>query len=254
MNLPYSMQNRRTIRRYRPDDVPSDLLRQLLQTACRAATCGGMQCYSIIVTRSPEGKKALAPAHYGQPMVTQAPVVLTFCIDLRRFSQWCRQREADPGYDNLQWFVTGAADTLLACQTFCTAAEDQGLGTCYLGTTTYNPDLIIEALHLPPLVFPLATITLGWPDESPALTPRLPLDYVVHEETYHDPSQAQIDACYAGLEALPESQQYVEENHVDNLAQVFTRVRYTREGAEAASRTLLKMMRQQGFLSANSED
>ena len=87
--------------------------------------------------------------------------MLTFCIDLRRFSKWCEQRKAEPGYNNFEWFVTGAVDTLLVAQTFCVAAEEKGLGIRYLGTTTYNPQMIVEALELPELVFPITTVTVG---------------------------------------------------------------------------------------------
>ena len=181
-----SLKQRRTIRKYQPKDIPADLLNDLLESACRASTVGNMQTYSVIVTRDAERKKRLAPAHFHQPMVESAPVVLTFCIDLRRFSQWCRQRKAEPGYGNLEWFVTGAIDTSLAAQTFCVAAEERGLGICYLGTTTYNPDQIVDILELPELVFPLITLTVGWPDENPPQVDRLPLEAIIHEEVYHD--------------------------------------------------------------------
>ena len=223
------------------------MLNKLFEAAFRASTCGNMQTYSVIVTRSAEGKQRLAPAHFHQPMVTEAPVVLTFCIDLRRFSSWCKQRKADPGYNNFEWFVTGAVDTLLAAQTFCVAAEEQGLGICYLGTTTYNPEQIIEALQLPELVFPLTTVTVGWPDEAPAQTDRLPVEGIVHEEHYHDYSPADIDRLFAYKESLEENRQFVAENGKETLAQVFTDIRYTREAAEAMSEKLWQTMKQQGF-------
>ena len=134
-----SLKQRKTIRKYQQKDIPVDLLNDLLETAFRASTVGNMQTYSVVVTRDADRKAKLAPAHFNQPMVTAAPVVLTFCIDLNRFSKWCRQRQAEPGYNNFEWFVTGAVDALLAAQTFCVAAEEKGLGICYLGTTTYNP-------------------------------------------------------------------------------------------------------------------
>ena len=154
-----SLKQRRTIRKYQQKDISSDLLNDLLETSFRASTVGNMQVYSVIVTRDADRKARLAPAHFNQPMVKTAPAVLTFCIDLRRFSKWCEQRKAEPGYNNFEWFVTGAVDALLAAQTFCVAAEEKGLGICYLGTTTYNPQMIIEALELPELVFPITTVT-----------------------------------------------------------------------------------------------
>lgn len=102
-----SLKQRRTIRKYQQKDISADLLNDLLETSFRASTVGNMQVYSVIVTRDAERKAKLAPAHFNQPMVQTAPVVLTFCIDLRRFSKWCEQRKAEPGYNNFEWFVTG---------------------------------------------------------------------------------------------------------------------------------------------------
>lgn len=243
-----TLTQRRTIRKYKADDVPQSLLNELLEAATRASTVGGMQTYSAVVTRSNEVKELLAPAHFNQPMVRQAPVVLTVCIDLNRFSRWCTQRQATPGYDNMEWFVTGAIDALLFAQTFCVAAEARGLGICYLGTTTYNPQQIIDTLHLPRLVFPITTITVGWPNEAPAQTDRLPLDGIVHSEVYQDYSTAGIDRLYALKEALPESRRFVEENAKQTLAQVFTDVRYTAKDNVLMSERLLQAIKAQGFL------
>lgn len=130
-----SIKNRRTIRKYKTQDIPTALLNEMLETAFRAATMGNMQLYSVVVTRDAEMKAKLAPAHFNQPMVTSAPVVLTFCADFNRFSKWCRQRKAEPGYDNLLSFMNAMTDALLVTQNFCTIAEENGLGTCFLGTT-----------------------------------------------------------------------------------------------------------------------
>lgn len=113
-----SIKNRRTIRKYKAQDIPVDLLNDMLETSFRAATMGNMQLYSVVVTRDPEMKAQLAPAHFNQPMVTSAPVVLTFCADFNRFSKWCRQRKAEPGYDNLLSFMNAMTDALLVTQNF----------------------------------------------------------------------------------------------------------------------------------------
>ena len=241
------MKQRRTIRRYQEKDVTPALLNELMEIACRASTVGNMQTYSVVVTRDAAMKEKLSPAHFNQPMVKKAPVVLTFCVDLNRFSKWCDQRQAIPGYDNLQWFVTGAVDALLAAQTFCVAAEEKGLGICYLGTTTYNPNQIIDALQLPKLVFPITTITLGWPDELPEQVDRLPLEAILHQETYHDYSEEDIDRLYAYKESLPENLKFIAENNKETLAQVFTDVRYKKTDSELFSEVLLETLKKQGF-------
>ena len=167
-----TINTRRSIRKYADKPVDDQLLRRLLAEAERTQTMGNLQFYSVVVTRSDEMKRRLAPAHFNQPMVTQAPVVLTFCADTRRTTVWCENREAQPGYDNMLSYQNAATDALLFCQTFCNLAEEEGLGCCFLGTTVYMPQMIIDTLQLPELVVPVATITLGWPDEQPELTMR----------------------------------------------------------------------------------
>lgn len=242
------IQDRRSIRKYSSRPVDDALLNRLLRIAERTQTMGNMQLYSVVVTRSDEGKRRLAPLHFDQPMVTEAPVVLTFCADTHRATQWCQQRDATPGYGNLLSFLNAATDALLYLQTFSTLAEAEGLGLCFLGTTVYNTPELCRTLRLPRLVIPVGTLTLGWPAECPPATDRLPLEAIVHDETYHDPSPADIDRFYALKESLPESLQAIRENGKQTLAQVFTDVRYTREAMEQFSDTYLAALRQQGFI------
>ena len=122
MGMKDILRDRRTIRKYSSRDISDKELEDILNAGCRASTTGNMQVYSIIVTRSEAMKKALAPMHFNQKMVTEAPVVLTFCADFNRFSKWCRLRNAEPGYDNFLSFMTAAIDALLVAQTVCVAA------------------------------------------------------------------------------------------------------------------------------------
>lgn len=243
-----TINTRRSIRRYQDKDVDNTLLTRLIKEAERTQTMGNLQLYSVVVTRSKELKAKLAPAHFNQPMVTGAPVVLTFCADYRRTTLWAEQRQATPGYDNPLSFVNAMTDALLFCQTFCNLAEEEGLGCCFLGTTVYQPQSIIDTLQLPELVFPVATITLGWPDENPPLSDRLPVSTIIHEETFHDYSVADIDKAYAYKEQLDENKEFVKINNKQTLAQVFTDCRYTKADCEAMSETLLEALRKQKFL------
>ena len=241
------IKNRRTIRKYKKTEVEASLLNELLEEAFRASTMGNMQLYSVVVTRSTEMKKKLAPAHFNQPMVMNAPVILTFCADFNRFSKWCRSRKAEPGYDNFLSFMNAVSDTLLVTQNFCTLAEDRGLGICYLGTTIYNSEQIIDVLHLPELVVPIATITVGYPDEYPVQPDRLPLEGILHEESYHDYSEEDIDRIYTFKESLPENQNFIKINQKETLAQIFTDIRYKKEDNENISECLMMVLKRQGF-------
>ncbi len=243
-----SIQNRTSIRKYSSREVSDELLNRLLEEAERSPTMGNLQLYSVVITRSEEGKKALAPAHFNQPMVTGAPVVLTICADYRRTTLWAENRKAHPGYDNILSFMNAATDALLFTQTFCNLAEEEGLGTCFLGTTVYMPKMIIDTLKLPKLVMPVATITLGWPDEQPALSERLPLRSIIHQETFEDYTPEKIDDFYAEKENLEVNKEFVRINHVETLAQVFTDIRYTKKDCETMSKGFLDALKNQGFL------
>lgn len=242
-----TIKERKTIRKYKQQEIPTELLNDLLETSFRASTTGNMQLYSVITTKAPERKAKLAPLHYNQPAIQSAPLVLTFCADFHRFSQWCKNRNAVPGYNNFQSFMNAAIDALLVTQTFCTVAEEHGLGICYLGTTTYNAQQIIETLELPEQVFPITTITIGYPDESPEQVDRLPIQAIIHEETYKDYTAEDIDNIFKYKESLPINHQFIQENHKETLAQVFTDVRYTQKDNETISKNLLNAIQKQGF-------
>lgn len=218
----------------------------MLDAAAQAPTCGGMQLYNVIVTRSEEGKKALAPAHFNQPCLKEASAVLIFCADFNRVSRWARERGAVPGFDNIQSFISAMLDATIVAQQFVTIAEMRGYGTCYLGTTTWNAPQIIEALNLPELVIPVITVTLGVPAGRPAeIQPRLPLEAIRSREHYEP---VNIDAAYEALEAREDSHRFMAENQKDSLAAVFTDVRYPKAGNEHFSEIFMTVLQQQGFL------
>ena len=243
---------RRSIRKYAQREVTEQLLGRLLTEAARTQTMGNLQLYSVVITRSEEKKRQLAPAHFNQPMVTEAPVVLTICADFNRTTQWALNRKAQPGYDNLLSYQNAATDALLYTQTLCCLMDEEGLGYCFLGTTVYQPQQIIDVLGLPRLVMPVATLTVGWPAEEPPQSDRLPLESFVHDETYRDYTSQAIDAYYKEKENLPENRHFVELNKKETLAQVFTDIRYTKRDNEAMSATLLETLRRQGFLDSLS--
>ena len=239
---------RRSIRKYSDQAVSDELLNRLMNEAARTQTMGNLQLYSVVVTRSAEMKAKLAPAHFNQPMVTEAPVVLTICADFNRTSSWARCRKAEPGYNNFLSFMNAAIDALLFTQTLCNLMDEEGLGYCYLGTTVYQPQQIIDLLHLPQLVMPVATLTVGWPAEQPQLSDRLPLESFVHQERYNDYLADDIDRYYGYKESLPENREFVAINHKETLAQVFTDIRYTRKDNEALSEGFMEALRRQGFM------
>ena len=238
----------KTIRNYKSDPIDDKVLDKILEAGFRASTTGNMQVYSVIVTKDEEKRKELCKLHFNQKMVEQAPVLLTFCADFNRFNKWCRQRKAEPGYDNFLSFFTAAIDALLVSQNVAVAAEDFGLGICYLGTTTYQADKLIDFFDLPEGVVPVTTVVVGYPAENPDQVDRLPAKGVVHYEKYTDYTPKDIDEIYAEKESLPETIKLLQENQLETLAQIFTQNRYKKPDNVHFSKVFLKVLEQQGFM------
>ena len=237
----------RSIRRFKSNPIEEELLQQILEAASRASTCGNMQLYSLIVTRDKALREQLLPCHFGQQMVVEAPCIVTVCADIHRFSMWCEQRDAKPAYDNFGWFVTATIDAMLAAQNLALAAEEEGLGICFLGTTIYTAGEIVRTLELPKGVIPLTSIVLGYPDEKPELTDRLPMDAVVHYEKYKDYMAAEIDELWAEREESELTKRLLEENGLPNLAQIFTERRYTAQDNLNLSQSYFALLKERGF-------
>lgn len=239
--------NRRTVRKYSGKRIDDAMLSEMLELASHAPTTGNMQLYSVVVTRDEENKRKLAPFHFNQPSVESADVVLTFCADFNRFVKWCEASDACPGFGNFQSFVCALLDTALFAQQFCSIAEMNGLGCCYLGTTTYNAPQIAEFLQLPDLVVPVTTLTVGYPEGEAPLSDRIPVGAIMHSEKYHDYSEEGIKDIYAEKESREDSRRFIAENGKQTLAQVFTDVRYPKENNEIFSKIYEDFIKSKGF-------
>jgi nitroreductase len=237
----------RSIRKFKPSTVDKALLEGLLLAGTRAANTGNMQVYSMVVTTDPLLLEKLAPCHFNQP-ASKAPVQVTFCADYNRFVKWCLQRNAQPGFNNFLSFLVGYGDAFLAAQNVCLAAEEKGLGTCFLGTTMYSAKKVSEILRLPKGVIPVLTLVMGYPDEQPDLTDRLPMGGVVHWQTYADYSAEDIDRMYREKESSALTKHLLEVNKKETLAQIFTANRYPKKMNEDISAALIEMLKEQDFL------
>ncbi|MFI3282785.1 MAG: nitroreductase family protein [Rikenellaceae bacterium] len=238
----------RSIRKFKSEPIAQEAIDKIVEAASRASTCGNMQCYSLIISRSKEMVAALSPLHFGQVERMNGQCVVTVCADMNRFSEWCRLRGAEPQYDNLMWYLNGAIDGIMAAQNLILEAEAQGLGICVLGTTLYTAEAMCEVLELPQGVIPVTAIVMGYPDEQPPLTDRLPLEAIVHTEQYTPYTPAKIDELWAERESSEETKSLLEENNLPNLAQIFTQNRYKGSDNVAFSKKYMELLKKQGFL------
>jgi len=233
MNNDFSnlLKRHRSIRRYKPDAIDPTLIEQVCADAIAgASSSGNLNAVSIVLTRDASRKQRLYELHFEQPMVLQAPLVMTFCADWFRTRQWLRRRGARDNFDNLIGYHVAAFDAIILAQTLCLGFEARGLGICYMGTTLHSMRAIAELLELPDTCLPVTTLVVGYPDESPQRRDRLPLAALLHDETYHRPSDEEIDATYAERErlgwerymAVPELKAKMQALGITSLAQFYT--------------------------------
>ncbi|KHT62139.1 oxidoreductase [Photobacterium gaetbulicola] len=256
MDILSHLHSHRSIRQYTNQTVDDDVLDKILQAGIRASSSGNMQSYSIIVTKDKARRESLFKPHMEQNMVVDAPVLLTFCADFRRMKKWLAINDAQPNFDNFMSFMIAAIDATLVSQNVAIAAEAKGLGLCYMGSTLANCDKIGEILELPPGVVPVVGYSLGYADEAPDIRDRLPLDGLIHNETYHDHSDEEIKAIYHQREtdgwnrymSYPELKAKIEASDVKNLAQIYTSLKYTRESHIGFSENVLHYLEKQGFM------
>jgi nitroreductase len=253
------LQAHRSIRRYEERPVDPALVDQVLADALHGtSSSGNLNTVSVIRTRDVERKKKLCELHFGQPMVLQAPLVLTFCADTHRTRVWLAQRGARLGFaDLISWHVA-AVDAVLLAQSAALGFESHGLGMCYMGTTLHSMREIADFLECPAHCLPVTSMVVGWPAEAPAQRDRLPSTAWIHDERYHDPSAADIERDYAVreergrqryMEAGPEMARRWEEHGITSLAQFYTsKIKYDPDIFRRDSDKLRALMEERGFM------
>jgi nitroreductase len=248
----------RSIRSYKPDPIPEALVQQVLGDAIAgSSSSGNLNSVSMVLTRDPERKRRLYELHFEQEMVLQAPLVVTFCADWFRTREWLHRRGARDNFNNLIGYHVAAFDAIILSQSVCLGFEAQGLGICYMGTTLHSMTEIAEFLELPDTCLPVTTIVVGYPAEDPPKRDRLPLRAFLHDETYHRPSVAELEAIYEQREvkgwarymAYPELKARIEALGITSLAQFYTsEAKYDPETFREDSEKLRALLEAKHFL------
>lgn len=239
-----------SVRNYRPDPVPMQLVETIVASAQRSSTSSNLQVYSVVAVTDADSRTRLAEMCGNQKHITQAPVFLAWCADLGRLDRICQLRGYQQVSSYLESFLVAAMDAAIAMQTAALTAESLGLGICFIGAIRNAPEQVVELLRLPPLVFPICGMTLGWPKEEPSLRPRLPLEAVLHWEVY-DPSR-EPEAFQTYDRAMIETGIYqgrqVPVLGVDGETEDYGWLEYSARRASTPVRTRLRHeLRQQGF-------
>jgi nitroreductase len=180
------LNDRGSVRQYRPDPVPDKMIAAVIAAACRAPSSCNQETYSIVIVRDIETRHQIREACGGnQPQILEAPVFIAFCADTRRVTHACTKYGKPFGAGiTMEMFLVSSIDTALVGMCASLAAESLGLGTVMIGAIRNNLITASKILGLPPKVYPVFGLCIGWPVVAPPRKPRHPLDIVVHRERY----------------------------------------------------------------------
>ena len=236
-----SLSDHRSIRRFKPDPVPEDLLDEMLRAGTRAASAGNLQAYSLVVIDDPDRL---------EKMTFKAPLAIAALVDFHRLKRWLELNDAPFYFDQPVNLFIAYWDAVIALQNIVVAAESLGLGTVYVGLVLSKN--VQEWLGAPEYVFPAGLVFIGYSDESPDLRPRLPLEAVVHRNSYRVPTDEEIRAHFADKdgqwEEFPQTRrEKLRAKGVENYAQFVTLGHYTSEFIRSESEKLIENLRQAGF-------
>jgi nitroreductase len=177
--------NHRSIRRYRDEPLSDELVETLVRAGQQAPFAS--QLYSVLLKR-------------GGKLPFGAPALFTICVDAHKLARFMKKRGWDVVTNDVSLLLFGIQDTALMAENMVAAAESLGLGTCFLGGAPYRADKIAAAYDLPPRVFPLVQLTVGYPDEDPPPRPRYPLEFTLFEDEYGEIDETTLDAAMTEMD------------------------------------------------------
>ncbi|MFN4133349.1 MAG: nitroreductase family protein [Candidatus Hadarchaeales archaeon] len=173
MDIFEAIRGRRSIRSFKDEPVDEEDLRKILEAGALAPSAGNCQPWDFVVVRSKEVKEKLSAAALGQEHVVEAPVVVVVCANVKRSSSRYGRRGAE---------LYCIQDTAAAVQNMMLAAHALGYGACWVGA--FDDEKAAKIIGTPAGVRPVAIIPIGRPAEKPRVPSRLPLNQVVHEESF----------------------------------------------------------------------
>ena len=239
------MLNRKSIRKYKPQ-IPSDEVIENIVRAGQQAPFAS-QLASLLLSRKQEKNPF------------QAPLYFILCVDAHKWELIMAERGWAMKGDDMLLLLLGLQDAALMAENMVIAAESLGLGSCFLGGVPFHSREIIEQYKLPPRVFPMVGLAMGYPAENPPPRPRYPMDFVLFEDTY---PELERDLVLKAMEAMDEgylAQDYYRRLQAmiplkDGRQETFTYETYSwtehicrKWGQSLFPKTLLQHLRRCGF-------
>ncbi len=160
------IQKRQSVRKYKEDPIPEKALMRVLEAARLAPSGSNIQPWKFIIVKDKALKEKLAQASAGQFFMAEAPIIIVGC----GFPDKCY---AHMGRYMKSWSV----DVTIALEHLILQAQEEGLGTCWIGS--FEEEEVKAILNIPENVKVLALTPLGYPDEIPRFRRRKSLDEII---------------------------------------------------------------------------
>lgn len=190
------MRSHTSVRKYKNDNITRETLTEIIHAAQHASSSNFVQAYSVIHITEKKIKNEIARLTKNEVQINTAPIFLLFCADMKRLEYACQKQGVHMRYDTLENFVVSIIDVALFAQNAALAAESLGYGICYIGGVRNNPAQISKIVNLPDKTLPLFGMTIGVPDESQYVKPRLPVEAIIHENLYDEEKYRSIIDYY----------------------------------------------------------
>jgi nitroreductase len=175
MSILKIIKERRSVRRYRPDPISEDVLLRVLDAARFSPSGKNLQPWKFILVKDESLKKHLAEASVGQSFIAEAPVIIVAC----GFPDRCYSRMGN-------YMKSWPVDVAIAVEHLMLQAQEEGLGTCWIGA--FEEVAVKSILKVPDQARVLALTPLGYPDENPVSRGRKSLEEIVSYTNGTSPS------------------------------------------------------------------
>uniref|UniRef100_A0A7C6A8J2 Nitroreductase n=1 Tax=candidate division WOR-3 bacterium TaxID=2052148 RepID=A0A7C6A8J2_UNCW3 len=165
------IQKRKSVRAYKQDPIPDQVLNRILEAVRNAPSAKNLQPWKFIIVKDPQTIEELVPACNNQQFIAQAPIVI--CAVGLESEAWGRMG----GY-----WRSLEVDVAIAFEHLVLAAANEGLGTCWIGA--YKEAEVKKVLKIPDGVKVIALTPLGYPVQEPPARPRKPLNDIISYDRF----------------------------------------------------------------------
>lgn len=211
------MANRRVVRRYTDKPLDPALLETLCAVALSAPSKSDLQQTDIVIVTDKDQRAKLETLIPENPWAKAGPALLVFCGNNRRHRLLFEWRGRPFVNDHLDAFFNAAVDAGIVLATFVAAADRVGLGTCPISQIRNHAAQVADILGLPPHVFPVAGMGVGWPSFEGVMSPRLGLDVTLHRDRYDESGLEDKVAAYD--RRRNETQPYKSQRYTDKFGE-----------------------------------